>query len=141
MLDDVGISRTSVNQLAARVINEAAVGKMAGPELHLLCECAGIRSLVTFNAARIVVGWSQAVANILTLREYELIVFESAISPSCRGNGVGAAGVYCSAARAEIVEEVIGLGIHVSSECFTGALTFNLGCRHPHWQCECRYEE
>src|SRR6185369_2404180 len=80
---------------------------------------------MAFNTTYVVVGWSKAVIDILAFAEDEFVVFESSISSGCWRFWFGDAIIDWGATCAEVVKEVIGFGVHVSSEGFGGRLTFH----------------
>ncbi len=125
VFDDVGISRSSMNQLPAGCINEIAIGDVTGPEFHLLAECSDVNRLVTFDAADVVIGWSKTVFDCFAFGEYELVVFEPAIAASGGRLRFVYAFVDRCALDAEAVEQVIGFGVHVGGQCFGCSLTFD----------------
>jgi hypothetical protein len=97
---------------------------MPGPEFHRLAERSNINRLMALNTTNVVVGWSKAIICRFAFAEDEFIIFESSISSGGRRFWFGDAFIDWGAACAEVIEEVIGFGVHVSSESFGGRLTF-----------------
>jgi len=91
--------------------------------------------LMALNTTNVVVGWSKAIICRFAFAEDEFIVFESSISSGCWRFWFGDALIDGSATSAEVIEEVIGFGVHVSSESFGGRLTFH-GLRNTEGQDE-----
>jgi hypothetical protein len=79
---------------------------------------------VALNTTYIVVGWSKTIIDILSFAEDELVIFKATVSSGCWRYWFGYAVIDWGATCAEVVEEVIGFGVHVSRECFGGRLTF-----------------
>ena len=104
VLDDVGISSSSVNQLTTCGVNEEAIGDVAGPEFHCLAEGANVNGLVTFNAANIVIGGSKSIRDGFPFAEEELIVLKSAVASGSRRDGWRHAIIYRRAERAKAVK-------------------------------------
>jgi hypothetical protein len=114
-----------VNQLAAGGADEEAAGHVPSPELHLLRECSGIGELVTLDASNIVVRWSEAIFYCLPLGEDKQVVFEASFAAFLRRFWLRNALVDWGASVAETVEEVVGLGIHISGQSLLRALSFD----------------
>jgi hypothetical protein len=121
--------------LAARVIDETAVNQMTGPEFHLLSESAGVNSLMTSDAAHVVVGWSETIRDGLFLFKDELVIRKPAITPRGGGNRIGDALINRSSEGAKIVKEIISLSIHIGGEGFGSRLTLD-GRRRVDGQCQ-----
>src|SRR5687768_8648557 len=88
MFDDVGIGSACMNQLSARRVDKSAVHGVAGAEFHLLAECSHINGLVAFNAADIVVSWSEAILDRLPFAKDKQVIFECAVASCCRWFGL-----------------------------------------------------
>src|SRR5262249_21517406 len=101
-------------QLTGWSVNKISVGNVAGAELHLLAECARVYCLMTSDAANIVVRWSKSFFDGFFFLENELIVFEPSVTSGARRNSFRSAFVYRRAERAEVVEKIVGLCVHVS---------------------------
>jgi hypothetical protein len=80
---------------------------------------------VTFNTTDVVVSWPKTIFDSLTFGKDEFVVFKPAVPARGGCYRLIHAFLNWGAFDAETIEEVIGLGVHISGQSFGSSLAFN----------------